>query len=124
MSEVEDQAAELRGFVAESIGKRRFGVDYGFDVGWTPLQAQTPAGIQMVPCYWVLITRGSPLLGQGPLSHMAQLPVARPTFEQADEQVAEGLRLLAALHDQLKRPPEAPPAKAGPPLALMNGHRS
>ena len=123
MSEVADQSEEIRGHLAASISKRRMGVDYGYDVTWQPAQVQTPAGPSMMPVYMILITRRSPLLGQGPLSHLAQLAVARPTAEQVDAAVAEGIRLLAELFESLKKPPAAPPAQNGLPRSLMNGAR-
>ena len=122
MSEVTDQSAEVREQVAEAIGMRTLGVDYGFDVCWMAVQAQTAQGPRMMPVYMILITRRSPLLGQPALSHMAQIPFARPTDAQIDEQVAEGLRLLAELFETLKKPPAAPPASNG--LVLAKGRRS
>jgi hypothetical protein len=121
MSEVTDQSAEIREMVAAAIGKRTLGIDYGFDVAWMPMQVPTPQGPRMMPVYTILITRRSPLLGQAPLSHLAQIPFARPTAEQVGEQVTEGLRLLAELFEQLKKPPAAPPAQNLRPLAAMNG---
>lgn len=121
MPDITDQAAEIRLHVANSLVKRAFGVPYGFDVALAVAPAQTPQGPRMMPVYTLLITRPSPLIGGAPLSHLAVLQHARPTFEMIDEQVAEGLRLLADLHTQLKTPPVAPPA--GPVRALANGHR-
>jgi hypothetical protein len=121
MSEVTDQSAEVREQVAEAIAARTLGVDYGFDVAWMPVQMNTPQGPRMMPVYTILITRRSPLLGQPALSHLAQIPFARPTAEQIEQQVAEGLRLLAELFETLKKPPAAPPARSG--LAVANGHR-
>jgi hypothetical protein len=119
MSEVTDQSAGIREQVAEAIGPRAFGVDYGFDVCWTAAQVPTPQGPRMMPVYMILITRRSPLLGQPALSHLAQIPYPRPADAQIDEQVAEGMRLLAELFEQLKKPPAAPPASNG--LAMVNG---
>ena len=119
MSEVTDQSAEIREQVAEAISPRAFGVDYGFDVCWMAAQVPTAQGPRMMPVYTILITRRSPLLGQPALSHLAQIPFARPTAEQIEQQVAEGLRLLAELFETLKKPPAAPPAQNG--RALVNG---
>jgi len=122
MSDV-NQDTHVRRLVAAAIEKRRAGVDYGYDVTWMPAQIQTPQGPRMMPVYTLLLTRGSPLIGQPPLSHIAQIPSSRPTAEQVGEQVGEGIRLLAERHEQLKRPPAAPPAGNVPPMALANGHR-
>jgi hypothetical protein len=120
MSDVTDQAAEVRELVAAAVAQRMFGVDYGFDVAWAPVAVQAPAGMQMVPCYFVLITRPGPLLGQVPLSHVGQVMSARPTAGQVSDLVAEGIRLLADLHARLKRPDQALPVA----LAAANGrHR-
>lgn len=121
MSRPADQDTEIRDLVEASISKRKMGVDYGFDVTWQPAQAQTPAGVQNIVVYTIVLTRRSPLLGQGPLYHLAQIPSPRPTPEQVDEQVADGICQLAALHESLKKPPAAPPAD--PALALSNGRR-
>ena len=121
MSEIISQADEIRGHVHAALEKRRLGVDYGYDVALAAMAVQTPAGPRVVPVYIVLITRPSPLIGGAPLSHIAQVQHARPSFELIDEQVAEGLRLLAELHAELKKPPPAPPA--GPVRALANGRR-
>lgn len=118
-----NQDTQVRRLIAAAIEKRRFGVDYGYDVTWMPVQVNTPQGPRMMPVYTLLLTRGSPLIGQPPLSHIAQIPSPGPTAEQVDEQVGEGIRLLAELHAQLKKPPAAPPAGNVPPMALANGHR-
>ena len=119
MSTPQDIAEEVLGHLHASIGKRQFGVTYGYAVTWMPAQVPGPQGPVQVPAWTLLITRRSPLLGSGDLHHLAQVLAARPSFEQVDQQVTEGLRLLAELHERLKTPPEAPPA--GPPLALANG---
>jgi hypothetical protein len=122
MSRPADQDAEVRDLVEASISRRRMGVEYGFDVTWQPVQAQLPNGaVQIVVVYTIVLTRRSPLLGQPALYHLAQVPSPRPTAEQVDEQVADGIRQLAALHEQMKRPPDAPPA--GARVALSNGRR-
>lgn len=118
-SDPADQAAEIRGYLAASISKRRLGVEYGYDVTWAPVQ--TPQG--MLAVYTLLLSRGSPLLGQGPLFHLAQIPSPRPTAEMVDVQVADGMRQLAELFEQLKKPPAAPPAQAQAGMALANGRR-
>lgn len=116
------QLPEIRGHLRKSLEQRAVGVAYGYDVALAVAPVQTPAGPRVMPVYVLLITRASPLIGGAPLSHLAQIPHARPTFELVDQQVAEGLRLLAALHAELKKPPAAPPA-AGPVRALANGAR-
>jgi len=116
MSRPADQDTEIRDLIEASISKRKMGVDYGFDVTWQPVQAQTPQGVQNVVIYTIVLTRQSPLLGQAPLYHLAQILSPRPTPEQVDEQVADGIRQLAALHERLKRPPPAE-------VALANGRR-
>jgi hypothetical protein len=121
MSRPADQDAEIRDLVEASISKRRAGVDYVFDVTWQPAQMQTPGGVQNVVVYTIVLTRRSPLLGQGPLYHLAQIPSPRPTPEQVDEQISDGIRQLAALHEQVKRPPDAPAASAT--VALSNGRQ-
>ena len=122
MSRPADQDAEIRDLVEASVSKRKMGVDYGFDVTWQPAQIQGPAGPQNVAIYTIMLTRRSPLLGEPQtLLHMFQLASPRPAPEQVDEQVADGIRQLAALHESLKRPPDAPPA--GQVVALANGRR-
>src|ERR1700689_5078676 len=100
MSQIHDQADEVRGHLREALAKRAFGVDYGYDVAFGMAPVQTPQGPRMMPVYTLLITRRSPLIGGADLSHLAPIQHARPTFEMVDEQVAEGLRLLADLHTQ------------------------
>jgi hypothetical protein len=121
MSDV-NQDTELRRLIAAAIEKRRFGVDYGYDVSWQIAQLPTPAGPRSCAVYSILLTRRSPLLGQGDLFHVAQIPSPRPSAELVDEQVAEGIRLLEELHARQKQlPPQAPPGREVPPLALANG---
>lgn len=117
-----NQFPEIRAHLRASLEKRAFGVAYGYDLALAVGQVQTPQGPRMMPVYTLLITRPSPLIGGPPLSHLAQVAHARPSFEMVDEQVADGLRQLAALHAQLKQPPAAPPAGA-PLSSLANGHR-
>ena len=54
MSEVTDQSAEVRGLVADAIGKRALGVGYGFDIAWMPMQVPTAEGPRMMPVYTIL----------------------------------------------------------------------
>jgi hypothetical protein len=121
MSTPEDITEEVAGHLHASIGKRQFGVKYGYAVTWMPGQLPGPQGPVQVALWTLLITRPSPLLNSGDLHHMAQIAGARPTFAQVDAEVEKGLRLLAELYEQLKKPPAAPAAM--PPLALANGHR-
>lgn len=118
MSDPVDQAAEVRLFMDEAIRKRKMGVEYGYDVTWMP--AQSPQGTVVV--YTLVLTRQSPLLGQGPLFHLMQVPSPRPTAGQVEDLVTDGIRQLSELFERMKKPPAAPPAQ--PPLALSNGRRS
>jgi hypothetical protein len=121
MSTPEDIAEEVAGHLHASIAKRQFGVKYGYTVTWMPGQVQGPQGPVQCPIWTLMIVRKSPLLNPRELHHLAQLAAARPTVAEIDAEVEKGLRLLAELHDQLMKPPAAPPA--GPPPALANGHR-
>ena len=122
MSDPADLSAEMRELTAAAISKRKMGVEYGYDVNWSVVQVQTPAGPAPVVVWHVLLTRRSPLLGQPPVFHVCQIVSARPAAAEVDQQVEDGMRQMALTCERLKKPPQAPPA--GPPLALANGHRS
>jgi hypothetical protein len=125
MTAPEDIHAEVLGHLATAIREHQFGVTYGYAATWAPAQVQGPAGPVQGQMWTLLITRRSPLLGGDDLHHMAQIFAGRPKREQIDQQVAEGIRLLAALFEQLRKPPAAPPAgpAAVSPLVLANGRR-
>jgi hypothetical protein len=121
MSTPKDIAEETAAHLHASIGQRQFGVEYGYAVTWQPAQVQTPQGPVQCPLWTLMIVRPSPLLGGHTLHHLAQIATARPTFDQVDAEVEKGIRLLAELHEQMKKPPAAPAAM--PPPALANGRR-
>lgn len=120
MSEITDQADEVRHLADAAIARRQMGTDHGVDVSWVAAQTMTPAGPAPVVIYQLLITRRSPLIGGGPLFHIAQIASPRPAEKEVDDAVADGMRMLAATYEALKKPPAAPPAR---PAALMNGAR-
>jgi hypothetical protein len=104
-----DISAEVTGWVADEIGKQRFGEDYGYAVMLAPSMLQTPQGPAQVPMWALLITARSPLLGQGPMYHgPVPLGVARPAEDEVRAQVTKGLKALRDL--------------AASQLASANGH--
>lgn len=103
-----DIHAEVLGWVLDEIGRQRMGEEFGAAVTWAPMPAQTPQGVITVPGWLLLITARNPLLGEGPLHHMANLGAPRPVEESTRKEVASGLRMLRDL--------------AASKLAGSNGH--
>lgn len=90
-----DIAAKVRSAALAAIEKQCFGEDFGVDaaVGVVP----SPTSGAMV-VYTIIVTKKSPLLGQGPLVHVVQLPSPDPTTEQVEQAVTvamSGLRDLS-----------------------------
>lgn len=105
----------MREMIETALGKYSMGVEYGFDVA---MQLLTQGGGQAVVVYTILFTRRSPLLGEPPLFHLAQIATAYPALEQIDGLVKNGVADLAGLYDQKRQVPANPA-----PAALANGSR-
>lgn len=92
-----DVSAQVRAWALAEAGRQCFGEEFGLDIILTP--GQTPAGIQVG--YLVVMSCRAPLLGQGPLFSIAQLPTPQPTEEQVAQVVTETMRQLRMLSAQM-----------------------
>jgi len=109
----EDIHAEALGWVLDEIGKQAMGEQFGAAVTWAPMPVQTPQGVVTVPGWLLLITARNPLLGEGPLHHMANLGMPRPVEGSTRGEVAKGLRMLRDLAaTKLARPNGQAPVPA------------
>lgn len=93
-----DTMAKLRSTALATIERNCFGEDFAFDA--TTVVAPTPAGGVMV-AYTLILTTRSPLLGQGPLMNVMQIPSPAPTAEQVEQVVIEGMKGLRALSTKI-----------------------
>lgn len=92
-----DNGAKLRATALTAIDKACMGEDFGFDA--TVSLAQSPTGV--VPVYTVVLTKRSPLLGQGPLVHVTTIPSPQPTDQQVEHAVTEAMKGLRELSTKL-----------------------
>jgi hypothetical protein len=88
------------GWVLDEVGKQALGQDYGAAVTFAPSPVQTPAGIQVIPAWFLLVTARNPILREGPLYH-GPVPMSpgapRPVEAEVRAAVADGLRQLRDL---------------------------
>lgn len=92
-----DNGAKLRAAALAAIDKQCFGEDFGFDAA--PSLGQGPNGV--VVLYTLIVTKKSPLLGQGPLVHVVNLPTPAPTAEQVEQAVTEAMKGLRDLSSKI-----------------------
>lgn len=103
-----DNGAKLQAAALAAIDKGCMGEDFGFDS--TVSLAQSPTGV--VPVYTLVVTKRSPLLGQGPLVHVTTVPSPDPTAEQVERAVTEAMKGLRELSSKLLTEGQQPgPAK-------------
>lgn len=91
-----DIAAKVRAAALATVDKQCFGEDFGVDA--SAVAVQGPTGGVMV-LYTLIVTMRSPVLGQGPLVNVTQIPSPHPTSEQVEQAVSkamQGLRDLAS----------------------------
>lgn len=85
-----DIAAKVRAAALAAIEKQSFGEDFGVDCTLTVLQNQ--AGIAAF--YTIVVTKRSPLLGQGPLMDVSQIQSPAPSPEDVEQVITEAVRKL------------------------------
>lgn len=93
-----DNLAKLRATALSVIDKTCFGEDFGFDS--SPVAVQSPTGGVMV-IYTLILTKRSPLLGQGPLVNVTQIPSPDPTAEQVEQAVTQAMAGLRELSTKI-----------------------
>lgn len=93
-----DNGAKLRTAALAAIERACLGEDFGFDAA--PMLGQAPNGSTMV-IYSLILTKKSPLLGQGPLAHVVHLPSLAPTTEQVEQAVGEAMKGLRDLSTKI-----------------------
>lgn len=96
-----DVSGQVRAWALAEVEKQCFGEDFSVDVGRDAVPM--PGGVQVG--YRIVISRQSPLLGQGPLFSLAPLLTPQPTAEQVGEAVTTLLRNLRDLSAQMLRKP-------------------
>jgi hypothetical protein len=104
-----DNAAKVRTAILAAIEQQCFGEDYGVDVSMQ--LAQSPTGV--VPVWALVFTARSPLLGRGPLVHIATIPFVTPTSEQIEQAVTEGIKALRDLSTKILTDGNATPIHTG-----------
>lgn len=92
-----DNGAKVRTAALAAVEKACFGEDFGVDA--TLSLAQSQAGV--MPVYTLVFTTRSPLLGQGPLVHVATIPSPAPTGEQIEQAVTQALKGLRDLSTKI-----------------------
>lgn len=94
---ITDIRDEVAAWVADEIGKQRFGEDFAFTVALGAAMAQGPAGPVQVPMWTVLLTARNPMLGEPPLYHgPVAVGAVRPAEDDVRGEVSKG---MAALRD-------------------------
>jgi hypothetical protein len=92
-----DIAAKIRATALAAVEAACLGEDFGFDCTLTV--APQPSG--MIAVYTLLVTKRSPLLGQGPLMHASQIPSADPLPVDVERLVTEGMKALRELSGKM-----------------------
>jgi hypothetical protein len=100
-----DTAAKVRSAALSAAERQCFGEDFGIDASAS--LGQGPGGVMVV--YTLIVTMRSPLLGQGPLVNITQIPSPDPSAEQVEQAVTKamaGLRELSTkiLNDRVNAP--------------------
>jgi len=101
-----DVSAKIRNTALAAIERQCFGEDFGFDCSLIVLR---DAGGRMVTGYNMVTTCRSPLLGQPPLTNIAQLMSSDPDPAAVETLVTDALRGLREFAAKiLKGGPAAP----------------
>lgn len=96
----EDVQAQALAWALDETSKACFGEDYGVAVTWGPQPVQTPQGVFMVAAWMLLLTTRSPLIGDGPLFHLAPVGMNLPDEAQVRAQVTDGIGQLRTLRSK------------------------
>ena len=104
-----DNGVKVRTAALAAIDKACFGEDFGLDAAMQ--LAQTPNGV--MPVYALVFTTRSPLLGQGPLVHVATIPSPAPTGEQIEQAVTAAIKALRDLSTKILTDGNATPVHPG-----------
>lgn len=104
-----DVAAKVRAAALATVGKSCLGEDFGVDA--TATLVQSPTGVVVV--YTLILSLRSPLLGQGPLVVMMQIPSPNPATEQVEHAVSEGVKGLRDLSSKILNDGNATAVLAG-----------
>lgn len=105
-----DNNAKLRAAALSVIDKACFGEDFGFDAAL--VVAQAPTGGAMV-VYQLVVTKKSPLLGQGPLVNVTQITSPDPTADQVEQAVTQAMKGLRELSTKILTDGRATPIHPG-----------
>lgn len=92
-----DVTAKVRAAAMAVVDKTCFGEDFGVDATATLVQA--PGGVAVA--YTLILSMRSPLLGQGPLVTITQIPSPNPTGEQVEQAVTEAMKGLRDLSSKI-----------------------
>jgi hypothetical protein len=79
--------------VEDAIGRFKLGLEVSYDIGfgWGPGGPPSPgAPPQLMLAYWIVVSIKSPLLGQGPISHVSVMQNFMPTQKDIDEVIMQG----------------------------------
>jgi hypothetical protein len=93
-----DVAAKVRAAALAAVDKGCFGEDFGVDT--TAVVAQSPGGSAMV-VYTLIVSMRNPLLGQGPLVTITQIPFPHPSAEQVEQAVTQAMKGLRDLSSEI-----------------------
>lgn len=93
-----DMDAKVRSAAVAAIDKGCFGEDFGIDT--SAVVAPTPTGGAVV-LYTLILTLRSPLLGQGPLVNITQIPSPNPTSEQVEQAVTQAMKGLRDMSSKI-----------------------
>lgn len=94
-----DVAAKVRTTALAVVERACLGEDFGVDS--TATLVPGPTGVVVV--YTLVLSLRSPLLGQGPLVVMMQIPSPNPSTEQVEHAVTEGMKGLRDLSSEILR---------------------
>jgi hypothetical protein len=93
-----DVSAKVRAAALAAVDKGCFGEDFGVDA--SAVVAQSPAGGAVI-LYTLIVSMRSPLLGQGPLVNVTQIPSPHPTAEQVEQAVTQAMKGLRDLSTEI-----------------------
>ena len=93
-----DIAAKIRTAALAAIDAGCLGEDYGFDCA--PMAAPTADG-KVTVVYLLILTKRSPLLGQGPLLNVSQIASPDPSVADVEKAVTDGMQGLRELSSKL-----------------------
>jgi hypothetical protein len=84
-------------WVEDEVRGKCLADDYGWSVTLLAAPVQTPAGVQIMPLWHLLLTTRNPLLGEGPLFHFVGIPGPRPDENAVRGEVGKGMFALRDL---------------------------